>query len=81
MKTVMKYMKPYLLSVIFCLTIKGVAAFFELLIPRMLAIIIDEDVPRGDLTAVFQHDFYGRLIAFHRKQLYFFVSDLFALFQ
>ena len=55
MKTVIKYIKPYLLSVIFCLVIKGVAAFFELLIPRMLAVIIDEDVPRGDLTAVLRN--------------------------
>ncbi len=51
----MKYLKPYLFSVIFCLTIKAVSAFFELAIPRMLAIIIDEDVPRGDLSAVLRN--------------------------
>ena len=55
MKTVIKYMKPYLFSVIFCLCLKGVAAIFELLIPRMLAVIIDEDVPRGDLSAVLRN--------------------------
>ena len=55
MRTVMKYLKPYLFSVIFCLTIKAVSAFFELAIPRMLAIIIDEDVPSGDLSAVLRN--------------------------
>ena len=55
MKTVMKYLKPYLFPVVFCLTIKGVSAFLELAIPRMLAIIIDEDVPRGDLAAVLRN--------------------------
>lgn len=55
MKTVLKYLKPYMFSVIFCLAIKTVSAFFELAIPRMLAIIIDEDVPRGDMSAVLKN--------------------------
>lgn len=55
MKTVMKYLKPYMFSIVFCLTIKGFSAFLELAIPRMLAIIIDEDVPSGNLTAVLRN--------------------------
>ena len=52
MKTVIKYIKPYLFPFVFCLLIKAVSAFFELGIPRMLAIIIDENVPNKDMRAV-----------------------------
>ncbi len=52
MKTVVKFIKPYSLPFIFCLLIKAVSAITELAIPRMLAVIIDENVPRGDMRGV-----------------------------
>jgi len=52
MKTVLKFLKPYMGSVLFCLIIKAVSSISELAIPRMLAIIIDEDVPSGEIKAV-----------------------------
>ncbi len=52
MKTVIKYIKPYLFPFVFCLLIKAVSAFFELVIPRMLAVIIDENIPESNLRAV-----------------------------
>ena len=52
MKTVLKYVKPYLFLVIISLIIKAAATFTELAIPRMLAVIIDVDVPSGSMSAV-----------------------------
>lgn len=52
MRTVIRYTRPYLASVLFCLLIKAASVFFELAIPRMLAVIIDESVPSGDMTSV-----------------------------
>lgn len=52
MKTILKYVKPYLPTVIFCILLKTLAAFTELAIPRMLAVIIDESVPAKDMRAV-----------------------------
>lgn len=37
---------------IFALIIKSLAAFSELAIPRMMAVIVDEDVPSGDVKRV-----------------------------
>ncbi len=53
MKTVLKFIKPYLFPVVFCLFIKAAAALFELAIPSIMAIILDENVPMGDMTAVY----------------------------
>jgi ATP-binding cassette subfamily B protein len=55
MRTVIKYARPYLFTALFALTIKAVSVFSELAIPKMLAIIIDENVPRGDMAAVLQN--------------------------
>ena len=52
MKTVLKYVKPYLPTVVFCVLLKTLAAFTELAIPRMLAKIIDESVPAKDMDSV-----------------------------
>ena len=54
MRTLFKYMKPYGALVVLCLIIKGLAAFVELAIPSMLAVVIDEHVPNGDMTGVLQ---------------------------
>ncbi len=64
MKTVLKYIKPYMFPFVFCLIIKAVSAFSELAIPRMLAIIIDENVPAQDMHAVFVNGAYMLLFAF-----------------
>ena len=55
MRTVIKYAKPYLFTALFALIIKAVSVFSELAIPKMLAIIIDENVPKGDMEAVLQN--------------------------
>lgn len=54
MRTLFKYMKPYGALVVLCLIIKGLGAFVELAIPSMLAVVIDEHVPNGDMTGVLQ---------------------------
>ena len=54
MRTLFKYMKPYGALVVLCLLIKGMAAFVELAIPSMLAVVIDEHVPNGDMSGVLQ---------------------------
>ena len=55
MKTVLKYIKPYSFLFVFGLLIKAASAFSELAIPRMLAIVIDENVPMGDMRAVLRN--------------------------
>ncbi len=64
MKTLLKYIKPYAFPVIFCLCIKGISAFLELAIPGMLAVIIDSDVPSGDMNAVLKSGALMLLYAF-----------------
>lgn len=51
-KTVIKYIQPYKKLMLFALIAKSLAAFSELAIPRMMAVIIDEDVPSGDISRV-----------------------------
>ena len=63
MKTVLKYIKPYMFPFVFCLLIKAVSAFSELAIPRMLAVIIDENVPASDMRAVLINGAYMLLFA------------------
>ena len=53
MKTVAKYLKPHIIIVIACLLFKVIAAVADLMIPRMLAVIIDEDIPTGDIGRVY----------------------------
>lgn len=52
MKTLLKYLKPHLPIVLTCVLCKTVAAFTDLIIPRLLAVIIDEDIPTGDIDRV-----------------------------
>ena len=53
MKTVAKYLKTHIIIVIACLLFKVIAAVADLMIPRMLAVIIDEDIPTGDIGRVY----------------------------
>ena len=52
MKTLLKYLKPHLPLVLSCIFFKTFASFTDLIIPRLLAVIIDEDIPTGDITRV-----------------------------
>lgn len=52
MKTVVRFLRPYLFGMILCLLFKTAAAFTELAIPKLLANILDEAVPAGDMPAV-----------------------------
>ncbi|MCQ2414235.1 MAG: ABC transporter ATP-binding protein/permease [Clostridia bacterium] len=52
MKSVLKFVKPYLWLVVICLFFKTSAAFAELAIPALLARIIDEAVPADDMKMV-----------------------------
>ena len=54
MKTVLKYMRPHLAIFLWCVFLKVFAAIADLQIPRMLAVIIDEDIPSGDVTRVYR---------------------------
>lgn len=53
MKTVLKYIKPHLFITITCMLFKVFAAFSEIMIPRFLAVMIDEDIPSGDINRVY----------------------------
>ena len=53
MKTLTRYLKAHVLMVVACIFFKTVAAFADLMIPRLLAVIIDEIVPTRDITAVY----------------------------
>ncbi len=52
MRMVLKYARPYLIMVIFCFVMKGLGTISELAIPSMLAVVIDEHVPNGDMRGV-----------------------------
>ncbi len=52
MKTVIKFIKPHAWLVAFGILCKIIGAFAELAIPRVLAIMIDEIVPSGDMSRV-----------------------------
>ena len=54
MKTVLKYIKPHLPIVIFGILFKALGAFTDLAIPRLLAVMIDEDIPTGDINRVYR---------------------------
>ncbi len=53
MKTLTRYLKAHVIMVVACIFFKTVAAFADLMIPRLLAVIIDEIVPTRDITAVY----------------------------
>ena len=52
MKTVINFIKPYKLIMLFALAAKTIASFSELIIPSIMATIIDEDVPSGKTESV-----------------------------
>ena len=52
MKTVINFVKPYKLIMLFALAAKTIASFSELIIPSIMATIIDEDVPSGKTESV-----------------------------
>ena len=54
MKTVLKYIKPHLPIVIFGILFKALGAFTDLAIPRLLAVMIDSDIPTGDINRVYR---------------------------
>ena len=54
MKTVAGYIKSHLFIVFFCVLFKGIAAVSDLMIPRLLAVMIDEDIPSSDINRVYR---------------------------
>ena len=54
MKTVLKYAKPHLPIIIFGILFKALGAFTDLAIPRLLAVMIDSDIPTGDINRVYR---------------------------
>lgn len=53
MKTILKYMKPYNTYILFTLLLKFGASMMDLLIPSLLAKIIDDIVPLGEVRLIF----------------------------
>ena len=52
MKTILSYLRPHALRVAAGVTVKFTAAVLELLLPLLLAHIIDDCVPAQDLAAI-----------------------------
>ncbi len=52
MRTVLKFLKPYKFLMFFALLAKTIASFCDLLIPRVMVSIVDEDIPSGDVGRV-----------------------------
>ncbi len=52
MKTILKYMKPYNTYILFTLLLKFGASMMDLLIPSLLAKIIDDIVPLGEVRLI-----------------------------
>ncbi|MFA7672627.1 MAG: ABC transporter ATP-binding protein [Clostridia bacterium] len=53
MKTILKYARPYLKRILLGLSIKTVSTLMDLLIPWMLAKIIDDVIPTGNINMIF----------------------------
>ena len=53
MKTILKYMKPYDTYILFTLLLKFGTSMMDLLIPSLLAKIIDDIVPLGEVRLIF----------------------------
>ena len=64
MKTVLGYLRPYWLRVTVGVTIKFSAAVFELALPLLLAHVLDDLVPLGDVSAIWRTGFVMLLLAF-----------------
>lgn len=64
MKTILGYLRPHVSRVAVGVTIKFTAAVLELLLPLLLAHIIDDCVPARDLVSVWQAGGWMLLMAF-----------------
>lgn len=64
MKTVLGYLRPYWLRVTVGVTIKFSAAVFELALPLLLAHVLDDLVPLGDVSAIWRTGMIMLLLAF-----------------
>ena len=53
MKLMLRYLRPYLKSVIWVLIIKFLATITELFLPYILSIILDDVVPLGNASLIF----------------------------
>ena len=47
MQKLMKYIRPFWLTILFGLAIKFTATYVELQIPKLMQIVLDEKVPAG----------------------------------
>ena len=54
MKTVLKYTRSHLPIIIIGILFKVLGAFTDLVIPRLLAVMIDEDIPTGNISRVYR---------------------------
>lgn len=64
MKVVLGYLKPYARRVAVGVTIKFTAAMLELILPLMLAMVIDDLVPAQDLPAIWRTGILMGVLAF-----------------
>ena len=64
MRTVLSYLKPYWRRVACGVTVKFTAAVLELILPLLLAHVIDDLVPLGRLDAIWQVGGWMTLLAF-----------------
>lgn len=64
MKTVLGYLRPYALRVCCGVTIKFTAAVLELVLPLLLAHIIDVCVPAGDVSGIWRYGGWMMAMAF-----------------
>lgn len=58
MKKIMRYLKPFGKKIIFGLLVKSSATIMELLLPWLLAYVIDTIIPTKDFSMVFLFGFY-----------------------
>ena len=56
MRTLGKYIKPYLWRIALQMTVKISGTVIELFLPSMLSVILDEYAPLGDKTGVTHRD-------------------------
>ena len=64
MRTVLGYLRPYRFRVTVGVTIKFFAAVFELALPLLLAHVLDDLVPIGDVSAIWRTGVIMLLLAF-----------------
>ncbi len=64
MRTFFRFLKPHAWWVVLCVALKILGAFAELAMPRVLAGIIDDAVPRGDMNDVITYGVVMIILAF-----------------